>query len=88
MAKEKKVEIRDIAYEQVASAIMQDRPEVSVIRKHKEGLELSVNGETVVVRVIKKKAELDAKEFRGEYFHDEKDQSFGYREYGKKEKAS
>ena len=84
MAKEKKVEIRDIAYEQVASAIMQDRRNLSKIRRHKEGLELEVNGETVVLRVIKKKAQLDEKEFRGEYFHDEQDQSFGYTNYREK----
>ena len=81
MAKEGKVEIRDMAYEQVASAIMQDRKEINKIRRHKEGLELSINGETVVVRIIKKKAELEESDYRGEYFYDEQDQSFGYNDY-------
>jgi len=77
---EKKVEIRDIAYEQVASAIMQDS-QLSVLKRHKEGLVLEVNGEVIVLRAIKKKADLDKNEFRGEYFHDEKDNVFAYREY-------
>lgn len=81
MAKEGKVEIRDMAYEQVASAIMQDRREISKIRRHKEGLEIQVNGETVVVRVIKKKAELEESDYRGEYFYDKQDDSFGYKDY-------
>ena len=81
MAKEGKVEVRDIAYEQVASALIQDSRHLSKIRRHKEGLELEVNGEIVVLRAIKKKADLDESEFRGEYFHDEQDQSFGYKEY-------
>lgn len=81
MAKEKKVEVRDLAYEELASAIMQSRANLDTVRRHKEGLELNVNGEIVVVRVIKKKADLDKKEFRGEYFHDAKAQAFGYKEY-------
>jgi hypothetical protein len=79
-AKEKKIDVRDIAYDQVASAIMQDS-KLAKIRRHKEGLELTVNGELFAVRVIKKKDELDAKEFRGEYFHDEKENSFSYKSY-------
>jgi hypothetical protein len=67
--KEVKVEIRDVAYEQVASAIMQDS-KLTKLKRHKEGLELVVNGEVVVLRIIKKKAELDSKEWRGEYLLD------------------
>lgn len=80
--KEKKVETRDLVYDQVASAIMQDS-KLSKIRRHKEGLELTVNGEVFAVRVIKKKEALDEKEFRGEYFHDEKANVFGFREISK-----
>ncbi len=82
MAKEKKIELRDIAYEQIASAIMQDQ-NVDVIRKHKEGLEYKVNGEVFAVRVVKKKEALDPKEFRGEFFFDVKAQAFGYRDKAK-----
>jgi hypothetical protein len=82
MAKEKKIELRDIAYEQIASAIMQDQ-NVDVIRKHKEGLEYKVNGEVFAVRVVKKKEALDPKEFRGEFFFDAKVQAFGYRDKAK-----
>lgn len=79
-AKEKKIETRDIVYEQVASAIMQDS-NLNKIRKHKEGLELSVNGELFAVRVIKKKEALSEKEFRGEYFHDVAANAFGFKSY-------
>jgi len=50
--KEVKVETRDVAYEQVASAIMQDS-KLTKLKRHKEGLELVVNGEVVVLRIIK-----------------------------------
>lgn len=83
MSKEKKVETRDIVYEQVASAIMQDS-KLDKIRRHKEGLEFKLNGEMFAVRVIKKKEDLDSKEFKGEYFHDSKANAFGYREYKSK----
>jgi len=78
--KEKKVDTRDIVYDQVASAIMQDS-NLQKIRRHKEGLELSVNGELFAVRVIKKKDALTVKDFRGEYFHDEKANAFGFKSY-------
>jgi len=80
--KEKKVENRDLVYDQVASAIMQDS-KLAKIRRHKEGLELIVNGEVFAVRVIKKKESLSEKDFRGEYFHDEKANAFGFREVSK-----
>lgn len=83
MAKEKKVDLRETVYDQVASAIMQDS-KLSKIRRHKEGLELKVNDEVFAVRVIKKKESLSEKDFRGEYFHDEQDMSFGFKEYNSK----
>ena len=76
---EKKVELRDMVYERVASAIMQDR-NIDVIRKHKEGLEYELNGEIFAVRVVKKKEKLKESEFKGEFFFDAKHQAFGYRE--------
>ncbi len=81
MAKETKVEIRDMVYENVASALMQDNAKLTKIRKHKEGLEFSMNGEVFAIRVIKKKVPLVEKEFRGEYFHDETANAFGYKDY-------
>jgi hypothetical protein len=82
MAKEKKIELRDIAYEQVASAIMQDQ-NIDLIRKHKDGLEYKLNGEVFAIRIVKKKEALDPKEFRGEFFFDAKAQAFGYRDKAK-----
>ncbi len=81
----KKVENRDLAYERVASAIMQDSG-IDKIRKHKEGLEYEFNGEVFAVRVIKKKADLDEKEFKGEFIFDGKE--FGYKEYSAKDKKA
>ncbi len=79
MAKEKKIELRDIVYEMLASAIMQDNHNLQEIRKHKEGLEFNINGEVFAVRVVKKKAKLTEDGFIGVYFHDEKEQAFGFR---------
>jgi len=84
VAKEKKVEVRDLAYDELASAIIQNRPNLTEIRRHKEGLELNVNGEIVVIRVVKKKADLDESEFRGKYFYDEKEQAFGFQDFKEK----
>jgi hypothetical protein len=78
--KTKKIDSRDLVYDKVASAIMQDS-NLTKLRKHKEGLELNFNGEVFAVRVIKKKEDLDSKEFRGEYFHDEKENAFGFKSY-------
>lgn len=79
-SKVKKVETRDLVYDQVASAIMQDS-KLATLRRHKDGLELKVNHETFAIRVIKKKDELSKKDFRGEYFHDEENDSFGFKQY-------
>ena len=79
MTKEKKIEVRDMVYEQVAAALMQDQ-NLSILRKHKEGLEYRLNGEIFAIRVVKKKEELDEADFRGEFFHDEKAQAFGFRD--------
>ena len=81
MAKEKKVENRELVYEFIASAIMQNSGNIDTIRKHKEGLEYGMNGETFIVRVVKKKTELEEADFRGEYFHDEKANAFGFKSY-------
>ena len=79
MAKEKKVELRDMVYEQVASAIMQDQ-NIDVIRKHKEGLEYTLNGEVFAFRVVKNKEALAEADFKGEFFFDASSQAFGYRD--------
>jgi hypothetical protein len=76
--KVKKIDTRDIVYEQLASAIMQDS-RLNVIRKHKEGLEYKLNDETFIVRVVKKKTSLAKDDFQGEYFHDAKENAFGFR---------
>ncbi len=81
MTKEKKVETRDMVYEAVASALIQDSGELNTIRKHKEGLEFKMNDELFAIRVIKKKGELEKKDFRGEYFHDATANAFGYKDY-------
>ncbi len=78
---EKKIDLRDIGYEELASALMSQREHLNIIKRHKEGLVFDVNGETVVLRMVLKKKELDEKAWRGEYFHDEKLNQFGYRAY-------
>lgn len=56
MAKEKKIETRDILYEQLAQGILA-RGEVEQVERFKEGLKTEVDGETHIIRVIKKKNE-------------------------------
>ncbi len=83
MAKEKKVDIREMVYERVASALMQDNHTLTRIRRHKEGLEFQFNDEIFALRAVKKKDKLSKTDFRGEYFLDTQDNSFGYKEYSK-----
>ncbi len=81
---EKKVDLREMAYERVASSILQADSNLRGIRRHKEGLELRINDEVFAVRVVKKKEELDKSQFRGEFFKDERDESVGYNDYKSK----
>ena len=77
MTKAKKVEVRDIVYQSVASAIMQDS-DLKVLQRHKEGLVINANGKTVILRAIEKKKDLEKSEFRGEYRFNETDSTFEY----------
>ena len=77
MAKEKKIDTRDLAYERIASAIMQDS-NLTTLRKHKDGLEFHFNDELFAVRVIKKKDALSAGDFRGEFRFNEEEGTFEF----------
>lgn len=68
--KEKKVETRDILYEQIAQDLL-GRGEVENVERYKEGLKYEVDGETHIIRVIKKKNEPEAAEMIGSYSVDE-----------------
>lgn len=78
MAKEKKVETRDILYEQLAQDILSRGDQEEVVR-YKEGLRVDINGEPHIVRVIKKKDE--PKDAVGT-FKVEEDGTFKFKEYG------
>ena len=54
MAKEKKVETRDILYEKVAASLLSHSDEETIAR-YKEGLLFEIDGEPHIVKVIKKK---------------------------------
>ena len=68
--KEKKVETRDILYEQIAQDLL-GRGEVEKVDRYKEGLRYDVDGETHIIRVIKKKNEPETTEIIGSYSVDE-----------------
>lgn len=66
MAKEKKIETRDILYEQIAQDLL-GRGEVEKIERYKEGLRYDIDGEPHIIRVIKKKNEPEEGDLQGEY---------------------
>ncbi len=66
MAKEKKVETRDIVYEQLAAAILAQSDEETVSR-YKEGLRIDIDDVAHIVRVVKKKEEPKQEELLGGY---------------------
>ncbi len=66
MAKEQKVETRDILYEKLAGSIM-EKEGVDKVSRYKEGLRVDIDGEPHIVRVVKKKAEPADDELNGSY---------------------
>ena len=65
---DKKVEVRDVVYQQVAADLLGRLEEGDKILRFKEGLRFDQDDEVLMVRVIKKKAEPDTKDAVGEYF--------------------
>ncbi|MFA6711133.1 MAG: hypothetical protein WCS33_00255 [Candidatus Caldatribacteriota bacterium] len=78
MAKEKKVEVRDEVYEQIAADLINRGVDGDKIVRHKEGLRYEVDEDTFIIRVIKKKNEPE--DAVGEYALQE-DGSFRYVAY-------
>ncbi len=66
MAVKEKVEVRDVVYEMLAQLIV-EREDFDSIARYKEGLRLEMEGETFIVKVIKKKSEPDKADKRGDY---------------------
>jgi len=76
MAKEKKVETRDLVYEALAADLLARGAEKVV--RYKEGLRVDQEDEVFIIRAVKKKVEPAEDEKVGEYFVGE-DGKFTYK---------
>lgn len=72
--KVKKPDIREDVYAQVAADLLARGIEGEVVVRYKEGLRLDVDGETFIIRVIKKKVAPKAEEITGNYEVSEADE--------------
>ncbi len=65
--KVKKPDIREDVYRDVAADLLARSVEGDVVVSYKEGLRLDIEGETLIIRVIKKKAAPKKEEIVGNY---------------------
>lgn len=67
MAKEKKVEIRDVVYQELATLMVQASTDGEAVFRYKEGLRVDNGEDTLIIRVIKKKSAPEISEKVGSY---------------------
>ena len=65
--KVKKPDIREEVYAQIAADLLARGMEGDVVVRYKEGLRVDVDGEAIIIRVIKKKAAPVKEEIVGNY---------------------